>query len=438
MDGMGDDTSIFPTQVKDGRTSNNKSSDDEDTNNNNKGIDSNDINLDVNSGTDLSKEEINEIEAEFAKKAAKEREKENKKEKEKEDEEKEKQRLKEKREDKENKEKNDKKQEKRKENNDAVSRFLKKVKDMMDGSSMINAKEVGSLDGNEKDNKSAITKNAQNADRHEKTQLGDLFSSLSHSNVVAKGLDALKAKQPNKSQPRPSSEQGTADKDQRKNKQNAEKRNNENKQRDDKIKQENEKRTADLAKKRQEAEKEIAEARAREKAKRLKKSEESEQEYQNDLKEIDDKYNKKIAKINDAYKIGDAYINGHSPEDAFSRLSEDGRQEIINTRSNSKEKDKFREISNDITAVKNLPDTSPKVNRVDKNNITDPSKLNINAQIDPKKESTNSKKTDLKQETTEAQAKFNAAVKKAEQQQNTQLKPNNTNPINGKNGVKIG
>ncbi len=397
---------------------------------------------DFNKGV-LSKEDEDEIRAEFAKKAAKEREKEDKEEKEKEDDKKEEQKLKEKREDKENKEKNEKKQEKKKESKDAVLRPLKETKDIMNGSSMIDAKKVGSLNGNEQDNKSAITNNAKNAVGRDNSELAKLFSSLSGGNFVAKGLDALKAKQPNKSQPRPSSEQGTADKDQRKNKQNAENRNNKNKQRDDKIKQKNAKRTADLEKKRQEAEKEIAEARAREKAKRLKKSEESEKEYQNDLKEIDDKYNKKIAKINDAYKIRDAYINGRSQEEVFSRLSEDGRQEIINTRSNSKEKDKFREISNDITAVKNLPDTLPKVVKKinnDNNKIKDPSELNINAQINkgepPLKKSS---QQDLELGTKKAQAEFNAAIKKAEeQQQNTQLKPNNTNQTNSKkNGVRI-
>ncbi len=427
--------SIFKKEVEDGKKTNNNKKDD---NNAEQGIDLNDVNPDVNAGIGLSKEDEDEIRAEVAKKADKEKQKEDKEEKEKEDEKKEEQKLKEKREDKENKEKNDKKQEKKKENKDAVLRFLKETKDMMDGSSMINAEKVKSLDGNEKDNKSAITKNAQNADRHEKTQLGDLFSSLQHNNVAGKGLDALKARQSNNTKGQKPDLKYTTDQNQRKNKQNAEKRKNENKQRDARIKEQNAKRTADLEKKRQEAEKEIAEARAREKAKRVKKSEESEQEYQNDLKEIDDKYNKKIAKINDTYKIGDTPINGSSPEDPFSRLSEDGRQEIINTRSNSKEKDKFRETSNDITAVKNLPDTLPKVNRVDKNNITDPSKLNINAQIDPKKESTNSKKTDLKQQTTETQAKFNAAVKKAEERQNGQPKQNNTIPINGKKGIKIG
>ena len=433
---MNDDNGIFKKEVEDGKKTNNNKKDD---NNAEQGIDLNDVNLDVTGGG-LSEEEISEIKEEIEKKADKEKQKEDKEEKEKEDEKKEEQKLKEKREDKENKEKNDKKQEKKKENKDAVLRFLKETKDIINGSSMIDAKHVGSLDGNEKDNKSAITKNAQNADRHEKTQLGDLFSSLQHNNVAGKGLDALKARQSNNTKSQKPDLNYTTDQDQRKNKQNAEKRKNENKQRDARIKEQNAKRTADLEKKRQEAEKEIAEARAREKAKRVKKSEESEQEYQNDLKEIDDKYNKKIAKINDTYKIGDASINDRSQEDVFSKLSEDGRQEIIDTaKLNNKEKDKPREVSNDITEAKKLPHTLPKVNRVYKNNITDPSKLNINAQIDQKKRSTNTENTDLKQQTTEAQAKFNAAVKKAEeQQQNTQLKPNNAKPINSKNGAKIG
>jgi len=427
---MNDDNGIFKKEVQDGKKTNNNKKDNNSTNNAEQGIGLDGIDLDFNKGV-LSKEDEDEIRAEFAKKAAKEREKEDKEEKEKEDEKKEEQKLKEKREDKENKEKNDKEQEKKQENKDAVLRFLKETKDIMNGSSMIDAKHVGSLDGNEKDNKSAITKNTQNADRHEKTLIGGLYDDLQHNNVAGKGLDALKARQSNNTKSQKPDLNYTTDQYQGKNKQNAEKRKNENKQRDTRIKEQNAKRTADLEKKRQEAEKEIADERARKKAKRVKKFEEREQEYRNDLQKINDKYNKKIAKIND-----------RSQEDAFSRLSEDGRQEIINTRSNSKEKEKLQNIHNDITEVEKLPDTLPKVVKKinnDNNKIKDPSELNINAQIDQKKRPTNGKKTDLKQQTTEAQAKFNAAIKKAEeQQQNTQLKPNNTNPLNAKNGgVKI-
>ena len=414
---MNDDNGIFKKEVEDGKKTNNNKTDDNSTNNAEQGIGLDDVNPDfnnknnkeddVNTGIGLNKEDEDktreEFEKEYAEKKAKEDKKKAKEDKEKEDEEKYQKEQEKIREDKKNKKENEKKQEEKQKNKDAVSRFLKKTKDIIGGSSMINGEKVKSQDGKEKRNsESAITRNAQNADRHEKTQLGDLFSSLQHDNVLNKGADQLKARQSNNKQSEPLSLQRTADQDQMKNKQNAKKRNNENKQRDARIKEQNAKRTEKLEKEREEAEKEIAEEKAREKAKRLKKSEESEQEYQNDLKEIDKKYDKMRAEMeqrfkeeekdmNDIAEPGKTHYDGSSPEEAFSKLSEDGRQEIIDTRLDSKEKDKFREASNDITAVKNLPNTLSKVNRViDKtNNIKDHSQLNINAQTDQKKRQTN-------------------------------------------------